>query len=29
MLEIVGQDTVVGIVTRYALDGPALEYRWG
>ena len=23
-----GQDNVVGIATRYGLDGPRIEYRW-
>jgi hypothetical protein len=26
---IVGQDSSVGIATRYGLDGPGIEYRWG
>ena len=26
---IVGRDSSVGIATRYGLDGPAFEYRWG
>jgi hypothetical protein len=25
----VGRDSVVGIVTRYGLDGPGIESRWG
>jgi hypothetical protein len=25
----VGQDIVVGIATRYGLDVPWIEYRWG
>jgi hypothetical protein len=25
----VGRDSVVGIVTRYELDGPGIESRWG
>ena len=25
----VGRDCVVGIATRYELDGPEIEYRWG
>jgi hypothetical protein len=25
----VGQDSVVGIATRYGLDGPGIEFRWG
>jgi hypothetical protein len=24
-----GQDSVVGIVTRYGLNGPGIETRWG
>jgi hypothetical protein len=24
-----GRDSVVGIATRYGLDGPAIESRWG
>jgi hypothetical protein len=24
-----GQDNVVGIVTRYGLDGPGIKSRWG
>ena len=24
-----GQDSAVGIVTRYGLDGPGMEFRWG
>jgi len=24
-----GQDSVVGIVTRYGLDGPGIESQWG
>jgi len=24
-----GQDSVVGIATRYGLDGPVIESRWG
>jgi hypothetical protein len=26
---IVGRDSVVGTVTRYGLDGPEIESRWG
>jgi len=25
----VGQDSAVGIATRYGLDGPGIETRWG
>jgi hypothetical protein len=25
----VGRDSVVGIATRYGLDGPGIESRWG
>jgi len=25
----VGRDCAVGIATRYGLDGPGIEYRWG
>jgi len=25
----VGLDSTVGIVTRYGLDGPGIEFRWG
>ena len=25
----VGRDSVVGIATRYRLDGPGIESRWG
>jgi len=25
----VGQDSSVGIATRYGLDGPGIESRWG
>jgi hypothetical protein len=25
----VGRDSVVGIVTRYGLEGPGIESRWG
>jgi hypothetical protein len=27
--ESVGRDNVVGIATRYELDGPGIESRWG
>ena len=27
--EISGQDSSVGIATRYGLDGPGIESRWG
>jgi hypothetical protein len=26
---IVGRDSSVGIATRYGLDGPGIESRWG
>jgi hypothetical protein len=26
---ILGRDSVVGIATRYGLDGPGIESRWG
>ena len=26
---LVGRDGVVGIATRYGLDGPGIESRWG
>ena len=26
---VVGQDSTVGIATRYGLDGPGIESRWG
>ena len=26
---VVGQDSSVGIATRYGLDGPGIEFRWG
>jgi hypothetical protein len=29
MLGIVGRDSSVGIATRYGLDGPRIESRWG
>jgi hypothetical protein len=25
----VGRDSSVGIATRYELDGPGIEFRWG
>jgi len=25
----VGRDSLVGIATRYILDGPGTEFRWG
>jgi hypothetical protein len=25
----VGRDSAVGIATRYELDGPGIEFRWG
>jgi len=25
----VGRDNSVGIVTRYGMDGPGIEFRWG
>jgi hypothetical protein len=28
-IHIVGRDGVVGIATRYGLDGPGIESRWG
>jgi hypothetical protein len=28
MLYNVGRDSVVGIATRYGLDGPGIEFRW-
>jgi hypothetical protein len=28
-LNIVGRDISVGIATRYGLDGPGIESRWG
>jgi hypothetical protein len=28
-MENVGRDSVVGIATRYGLDGPGIEPRWG
>ena len=29
LLLFVGRDSVVGIATRYGLDGPGIESRWG
>jgi hypothetical protein len=29
MLTSVGQDSVVGIATRYRLDGPGIDSQWG
>jgi hypothetical protein len=29
MLQLVGRDSSVGIATRYGLDGPGIESRWG
>jgi hypothetical protein len=29
ILRIVGRDSSVGIATRYGLDGPGIESRWG
>jgi len=26
---IMGRDSLVGIATRYGLNGPGIEYRWG
>ena len=26
---VVGRDSSVGIATRYGLDGPEIEFRWG
>jgi len=28
-MEIEGRDSAVGIATRYELDGPGIESRWG
>jgi hypothetical protein len=28
-MKAVGRDAAVGIVTRYGLDGPGIEFRWG
>ena len=29
VIKIVGRDSSVGIATRYGLDGPVIEFRWG
>jgi len=29
MLSFVGRESAVGITTRYGLDGPGMEFRWG
>jgi len=29
LLHVVGRDSSVGIATRYGLDGPGIESRWG
>jgi hypothetical protein len=29
LIAIVGRDSSVGIATRYRLDGPAIDSRWG
>ena len=29
VLTFVGRDGVIGIATRYGLDGPTIESRWG
>ena len=29
VIKIVGRDSSVGIATRYGLDGPGIEFRWG
>jgi hypothetical protein len=29
LLAVVGRDSAVGIATRYGLDGPGIESRWG
>jgi hypothetical protein len=29
MVKNVGRDSSVGIATRYGLDGPGIESRWG
>ena len=26
---VMGRDSSVGIATRYGLDGPGIEFRWG
>ena len=28
-IHFVGRESVVSIATRYGLDGPGMEYRWG
>jgi hypothetical protein len=28
-IHLVGRDSSVGIATRYGLDGPGIEFRWG
>ena len=28
-MKAVGRDSSVGIATRYGLDGPRVEFRWG
>jgi hypothetical protein len=28
-ITIVGRDRVVGVATRYGLDGPGIDSRWG
>ena len=28
-MNVVGRDSSVGIATRYGLDGPGIESRWG
>ena len=28
-MSLVGRDSAVGIATRYGLDGPGIESRWG
>ena len=28
-IELMGRDSAVGIATRYGLDGPRIESRWG
>ena len=29
LFEILGRDSSVGIASRYRLDGPGIEFRWG
>jgi hypothetical protein len=29
LLRKMGRDSAVGIATRYAMDGPGIEFRWG